>query len=74
MISEKTTNWIYACTTDDVPANGGVCVKHNNQQIALFYFARHNEWYKTKKKCPQRRQMALSRGMTGSDGDEPKFA
>ena len=74
MISEKTINWIYACTINDVPANGGVCVKHNDEQIALFYFARRNEWYASQNECPHRKQMALSRGMTGSVGEEPKVA
>jgi len=37
--------WFAACRTADVPLNGGVCVKYNDQQIALFHFARRNEWY-----------------------------
>jgi len=75
MITEtKAINWIYACTTDDVPENGGVCVKYNEEQIALFHFTRLGEWYATQNECPHRRQMALSRGMIGSQGDEPKVA
>ena len=68
------TTWIYACATDDVPENGGVCVKHNDDQIALFYFTRIDEWYATQNECPHRKQMALSRGMIGSLGEEPKVA
>jgi nitrite reductase (NADH) small subunit len=74
MTSEETIKWFYACSTGDVPANGGVCVKYNDEQIALFYFARRNEWYASQNECPHRRQMALSRGMIGSLGDEPKVA
>jgi nitrite reductase (NADH) small subunit len=66
--------WFYACTTDDVPENGGVCVKYNDEQIALFHFTRRNEWYATQNECPHRQQMALSRGMIGAQGDEPKIA
>lgn len=66
--------WIAACRTEEVPENGGVCVKHKNDQIALFHFARRNEWYATQNECPHRRQMALSRGMIGTMGDEPKVA
>jgi nitrite reductase (NADH) small subunit len=66
--------WFPACRTSDVPSNGGVCVKYKHEQIALFYFARRNEWYATQNMCPHRRQMVLSRGMTGSQGGEPKVA
>jgi len=66
--------WFAACRTADVPLNGGVCVKYNDQQIALFHFARRNEWYATQNMCPHRRQMALSRGMIGTQNTEPKVA
>lgn len=66
--------WFYACNITDVPDNGGVCVKYNDEQIALFYFARRAEWYACQNECPHRRQMALSRGMVGSQGDAPKVA
>lgn len=67
-------NWFYACREEQVPENGGVCVKHNDLQIALFKFNRLNEWYATQNECPHRRQMALSRGMIGTHGEEPKVA
>jgi nitrite reductase (NADH) small subunit len=66
--------WFYACLAEDVPANGGVCVKYKEEQIALFHFTRRNEWYATQNECPHRQQMALSRGMIGTQGDEPKVA
>ena len=68
------TDWFLACTTDDVPTNGGVCVKYADEQIALFHFTRRNEWYATQNQCPHRQQMALSRGMIGTQQDEPKIA
>ena len=74
MTDEKTITWFLACNVDDMPANGGVCVKYKNQQIALFHFTRKNEWYATQNECPHRNQMALSRGMIGSHGEEPKVA
>lgn len=70
----KNITWFYACLAEDVPVNGGVCVKYNNEQIALFHFSRRNEWYATQNECPHRKQMALSRGMIGAQGDEPKVA
>ena len=70
----ENTTWILACKTSDVPHNGGVCVKYNEEQIAVFYFTRRNEWYATQNLCPHRMQMALSRGMIGTHGSEPKVA
>ena len=65
---------MYACSVQDVPSNGGVCVKINDLQIALFHFERLNKWYATQNECPHRRQMALSRGMIGTQGETPKVA
>ena len=73
-VETTTINWFFACKTSDVPANGGVCVKYKEEQIALFYFARRDKWYATQNLCPHRRQMALSRGMTGTHQDVPKVA
>ncbi|HMO60581.1 MAG TPA: nitrite reductase small subunit NirD [Ferruginibacter sp.] len=74
MIAEKTITWFPACNKADVPENGGVCVKYEDEQIALFHFARRGEWYATQNECPHRKQMALSRGMIGTQADEPKVA
>lgn len=71
---EPTLTWFTACRVEDVPENGGVCVKFKEEQIALFHFTRRNEWYATQNECPHRQQMALSRGMIGSTNDEPKVA
>ena len=74
--SKQNIHWFAACKEDDVPDNGGVCVKYFEEQIALFRFTRRGEWYATQNECPHRKQMALSRGMIGSTGDtcEPKVA
>jgi len=66
--------WFYACMAEDVPVNGGVCVKYKDEQIALFHFTRRGEWYATQNECPHRKQMSLSRGMIGTQHDEPKVA
>ena len=68
--------WVLACYTDDVPENGGACVKHGDEQIALYNFSRRGEWYATQNLCPHKQQMVLSRGMIGSTGDDcnPKVA
>lgn len=68
--------WILVCNAEDIPENGGACVKVKDQQIAVFNFARRNQWYATQNLCPHKRQMVLSRGMIGSSGEncEPKVA
>ncbi|HTI12145.1 MAG TPA: nitrite reductase small subunit NirD [Puia sp.] len=68
--------WFLACRVDDIPPDGGACVSHGDDQIAIFNFARRGEWYATQNLCPHKQQMALSRGMTGSAGEacEPKVA
>ena len=71
---ESTLTWFTACRVEDVPENGGVCVKFKEEQIALYHFTRRNEWYATQNECPHRQQMALSRGMIGSHNEEPKVA
>ena len=65
-----------ACRVEDVPEDGGACVLHGEEQIAIFHFARRGEWYATQNLGPHRQQMALSRGMIGSTGQqcEPKVA
>ena len=68
--------WVMACYADDVPANGGACVKLRDEQIAVYNFSRRGEWYATQNLCPHKQQMVLSRGMIGSSGEacEPKVA
>jgi len=73
-MEEKKINWFAACFKEDVPANGGVCVKYGEKQIALFQFSRRGEWFATQNECPHRKQMALSRGLIGTQQDEPKVA
>jgi nitrite reductase (NADH) small subunit len=66
--------WHQACYQDDVPEDGGACALIEGKQIAIFNFTRRNEWYATDNECPHRQQMALSRGMIGSQQGEPKVA
>ena len=73
-INKDKYTWQAACTVDSIPEDGGACVLLNGQQIAIFNFTRRGEWYATTNECPHRQQMALSRGMIGSQGYEPKVA
>ncbi len=63
-----------AARTEDIPENGGACVLVEGRQIAVFNFKSRNEWYACQNLCPHKRQMILSRGMIGSQENEPKVA
>ena len=64
--TENEVKWHKACKTEDVPADGGACVMLNGEQIAVFYFAKQNNWYATQNLCPHKMQMSLSRGLIGN--------
>jgi len=74
--TEVDIKWVMACYADDIPENGGACVKLGDEQVAVFNFSRRSEWFATQNLCPHKQQMVLSRGMIGSAGDacEPKVA
>lgn len=69
-----TENWYKACSVEDVPNDGGACILVDGKQIAIFNFSRRKEWFATHNQCPHRQQMILSRGMIGSQNDEPKVS
>lgn len=66
--------WFKACKAAEVPADGGVCVKYKDEQIAVFNFARRGQWFATQNMCPHKMQMALSRGIIGDKQGLPKVA
>ncbi len=66
--------WHFVALEKDFPIDGGVCVRHSNEQIAVFNFITRGEWYATQNMCPHKMQMVLSRGMIGDKAGEPKVA
>ena len=70
----KVKIWFQAGHVENFPINGGACISYGSLQIAVYNFARRNEWYATQNLCPHKMQMILSRGMIGSEGDTPKVA
>lgn len=68
--------WVKVCKTTDIPENGGACAKLENKEIAIFNYSITNQWFATDNLCPHKQQLALSRGMIGSHGEEcePKVA
>ncbi|MFN3405425.1 MAG: nitrite reductase small subunit NirD [Cytophagaceae bacterium] len=73
LLAEK-IKWQFAISETEVPENGGICVKIENLQIAIFNFKRRNEWYATQNLCPHKMQMVLARGMIGDTNGTPKVA
>lgn len=76
MVADDTSvkTWFKAAKVEAFPKNGGACVKYKDMQIAVFNFSRRDEWYACQNLCPHKMQMILSRGMIGSQGEEPKVA
>ena len=56
----------------DVPADGGIAVRHGDAQIAVFHAS--GEWYATQNACPHSSEMVLARGIVGDAGGVPKVA
>lgn len=74
VLESEVTTWFRAAPVSSFPNNGGACVLYQGKQIAVFNFARRGEWYACQNLCPHKQQMALSRGMIGSEQNEPKVA
>lgn len=72
VLADEKIQWIKALRTEDVPENGGNCVKLGDHQVAIFNFTNRSEWYATSNLCPHKMQMILSRGMIGDKAGEPK--
>ncbi len=71
---DEVNTWHKVASAEEFPTDGGACIEYNGLQIAVFNFTRRNEWFATQNLCPHKKQMILSRGMLGSEGEEPKVA
>ena len=69
----SSSTWIEAGSEADFPEGLGVCIQHQDKQIAVFNF-NGSEWYAVQNSCPHQNQMVLSRGLTGTVNGEPKIA
>jgi NAD(P)H-dependent nitrite reductase large subunit/NAD(P)H-dependent nitrite reductase small subunit len=70
----RAAEWVHVGKVWDVPADGGVTVKHGKTQVAVFHFAARGEWYATQNMCPHKREFVLSRGLLGDQNGTPKVA
>jgi nitrite reductase (NADH) large subunit len=66
--------WVRAAGVAEVPADGGVTIRHGALQVAVFHFASRGTWHACQAMCPHRGDMVLGRGLLGTQGVEPKVA
>lgn len=71
---EAAWSWVRVGRVGDFPEDGGRAVRHGAAQLAVFRFSRRGAWYATQNRCPHMGDPVLSRGLLGSQGDEPKVA
>ncbi|OHX68469.1 nitrite reductase small subunit [Flammeovirga pacifica] len=71
---EEVEVWVNAGTVNDFPKDGGSNILYEGEQIAIFNFSTLNKWFATQNLCPHKKQMILSRGMLGTEGETPKVA
>ena len=70
-----TSTKIHVGTTADFPAELGVCVQAEDQQIALFFIPHlEPQWFAISNYNPQNQRMVLSRGIIGSEDGIPFVA
>ncbi|MEH0153570.1 nitrite reductase small subunit NirD [Limibacter armeniacum] len=74
VMPDAVKKWELAGLVTDFPEDGGECFRFGELQIAVFNFTSRGEWYACQNVCPHKLQAALSRGMIGSAGEEPKVA
>jgi nitrite reductase (NADH) large subunit len=68
------SRWVRVASVGDVPPDGGIAVRHGDEQIAVFHFAARGTWYATQNLCPHKREMVLARGILGDQAGVPKVA
>jgi nitrite reductase (NADH) small subunit len=73
-VTDEKIKWVKTIHIEDVPENGGNCVKIGDEQVAIFNFTNRKEWYATSNLCPHKMQMILSRGLIGDKAGEPKVS
>lgn len=68
------TIWFKAGKVEDFLTNYGGRIKYKNKQIAIFNFARRNEWYTYQNASPHKMEMVLAREITKTTDDISKIA
>ena len=75
MIStEVQVNWKDAGSVKQFPVEGGLAVKIEDKQIAVFHFTRKQQWYACDNRCPHKGDMVIARGLTADRSGKPAVA
>ncbi|MDH5654886.1 MAG: nitrite reductase small subunit NirD [Spirochaetia bacterium] len=67
------TKWIKFLKEEEFPEDLGVCIKHDELQIAVFNFKSMNQWYAAENRCPHNKEMVIGRGILGDASGRPKI-
>jgi NAD(P)H-dependent nitrite reductase large subunit/NAD(P)H-dependent nitrite reductase small subunit len=60
--------WIFAGKVSEYPCNGGLAVKHGDNELAIFHMPKQSselQWLATQNICPHRQARTISRGLVG---------
>lgn len=63
--------WLAVCRADDVPLDGGACVRVADRRIAIFRYASRERWFATDNRCPHRGSEVLASGRLEDANGEP---
>ncbi|MDF7800565.1 nitrite reductase large subunit NirB [Pontiellaceae bacterium B1224] len=66
------TQWVCFGEASAIPKDGGETLKYGRHQIAVFNFAKTDQWFASQNLCPHKREMVLSRGLLGDVDGLPK--
>jgi nitrite reductase (NADH) large subunit len=66
--------WVHVGHVADFPKDGGAAIKYGDVQIAVFNFTSRAKWYACQNMCPHKNAFVLSRGLIGTQSDQPKVA
>lgn len=73
MITEDVAVWTAVGRVEQFPVDAGAAVKVGTEQVAVFRYG-DDQWYAVQNRCPHEGVAALSRGLVGDKGGEPKVA
>lgn len=63
--------WLAVCRADEVPLDGGACVRVAERRIAIFRYASREQWFATDNRCPHRGSEVLAQGRLADVSGEP---
>lgn len=66
--------WKRVAGLDKLPKDAGLAYLVDGGQLAVFHVASEGRYYASENRCPHKKDMVLSRGLLGTQGDEPKVA